>query len=81
MYKTRIKDGQAVPPLAEYMKGYKKLFKLDIIIIIIIILYLQLALYIYSLVFFHNFYIFTNSFFPFRRSSRLAPSNLLSSLL
>ena len=23
-YKTRIKDGQAVPPLAEYMKGYKK---------------------------------------------------------
>ena len=29
-YKTRIKDGQAVPPLAEYMKGYKKLFKTDL---------------------------------------------------
>ena len=29
-YKTRIKDGYAVPSLAEYMKGYKKLFKMDL---------------------------------------------------
>ena len=29
-YKTRIKDGYAVPPLAEYMKGYKRIFKLDL---------------------------------------------------
>ena len=29
-YKTRIKDGYAVPSLAEYMKGYKKLFLYDL---------------------------------------------------